>query len=507
MENKEKLYKICKLNLLFLLLCLFVQTNAKTNCNNIFEYGNVNKNTQPPIHYSTTNNATHVYKVEEFGAKADSITNNRNAIQAAIDECSAKGGGEVELSEGIYLSGNLTLKNNVTLFISSGSILKAIADTSEFKLILSSVISRMDVVPWKAFIRADSQHNISLCGDGTIDASGDAQCFRNGIDNSPNRPYGLFFVNCKDVSVENLKLRSSAFWMQRYFSCSRVRVRGLNVYNHVNQNNDGIDIDSSNDVMVSDCNIDSSDDAICIKSEGERPAKNIVITNCIVATHASAIKLGTGSVGGFENICISNIVIHRSISKEMKHTLGVWGGLSGIDIATTDGGALRQVQISNIIMEDVQNPIHIRLGNRLSGNVARQGYGDIFDKSQGVKENGKSTKIANVFVLEDVVISNVLAKNVGPYPVIIAGHEGNPVKRITLRDITIQYGVAGTQKDVETKVNWKANGYPGRGMYDSCLPVYGLITNFTEGLVIENFHAISAPGEVRQMKLHLNESK
>ncbi len=446
----------------------------------------------------------HDFKVEQFGAKADAITSNTKAIQAAIDECSAIGGGKVELSGGIYLSGNLTLKDNVTLFINSGSTLKAIPDTSEFKLIQSSVISRMDVVPWKAFIRADSQRNIHLCGGGIIDGSGESQCFRDGVENSPNRPYGLLFVNCTDVSVENLKLRSSAFWMQRYFSCSNVRIHGLDVFNHANKNNDGLDIDSSNDVMVSDCHIDSSDDGICIKSEGENPSKNIVVTNCIVSSHASAVKLGTGSVGGFENICISNIVIHRSISKIMMHPMRVWGGLSGIDIATTDGGTLRQVLITNVCMEDVQNPIHIRLGNRLSGNVARQGYGDAADKSQGVNENGKSTKIAGDLKLEDVTISNLFAKNVGPYPVIIAGYEGHPVKRITLRDVTIQCGTPGTNHDKCTPVNWQANGYPNRGMYDTCLPVYGLITNFTEGLVVENFHAIPALGEFRQMEMHLS---
>ncbi|MDP4239031.1 MAG: glycosyl hydrolase family 28 protein [Bacteroidota bacterium] len=448
-----------------------------------------------------------IYKVELFGARADAITNNTIAIQAAIDECSLNGGGKVELTEGVYLSGCLILKNNVTLDISSGSALKAIADTSAYRLIQSSVISRMDVVPWRAFIRADSQHDINLCGGGTIDASGDAPCFRDGIENSPNRPYGLFFVNCKDISVENLKLRSSAFWMQRYFSCSNVRITRLDVFNHANKNNDGIDIDSSNDVIVSDCNIDSSDDAICIKSEGERSSKNIVVTNCIVATHASAIKLGTGSVGGFENICISNIVIHHSTSKVMMHPMGVWGGLSGIDIATTDGGVLRQVQILNVCMEDVQNPIHVRLGNRLSGNVARQGYGEIEDKSQGVTENGRSAKIAGDLRLEDVTISNIMAQHVGPYPVIIAGHEGHPVKRITLRDITIQCGTPGTKEDECAAINWKADIYPGRGMYNTCLPVYGLITNFTEGLVVENFHAIPAKGEVRQPEMHLNMSK
>ena len=127
--------------------------------------------------------------------------------------------------------------------------------------------------------------------------------------------------------------------------------------------------------IFGDCIIDSTVDGIFIKSEGGNPAKNIVITNCIVSSHASAIKLGTGSVGGFKNISISNCVICQSKLTEMFHPSGVWGGLTGIDILTTDGGPLRKVIVSNITMDNVQNPIHIRLENRFFGSVARQGYG------------------------------------------------------------------------------------------------------------------------------------
>ena len=333
------------------------------------------------------------YYVEDFGAKTDDTTNNAYAIQAAIDKCSRDGGGTVVLSKGVYLSGTISLKSDVGLKILSNSTLKTIEDTTAIRKISSGIISRMDVVPWKAFIYAKSQKNIRLFGGGTIDASGDAQCYQDGLDNSPNRHYCFFIINCENVILEDLNMKSSAFWMQRYLNCKKVRLYRLDIFNHVNKNNDGIDIDSSEDVIISDCIIDTSDDAIVIKSEGENPSKNIVVNNCIIGTHASAIKLGTGSVGGYENINISNIVIRRSKAKEMHHPLGVWGGLTGIDILTTDGGALRQVMVSNITMEGVENPIHLRLGNRLSGNVAYQGYGGDGDKQQGVKANNKTTSI------------------------------------------------------------------------------------------------------------------
>lgn len=428
---------------------------------------------------------------------APAETSETATIQSAIDAVHAQGGGTVRLLPGLHLSGTLHLKSGLTLEILPGAVLKAVADPAALHAIQSSVISRMDTVPWKAFLHADGQTNIHLCGGGTIDGSGDADCFLDGVENSPNRHYGLHFVACRDITVENLTLRNSAFWMQRYFSCDGVRIHGLKVWNHANKNNDGLDIDSSCNVIVSDCQIDASDDALCIKSEGERPARNITVTNCLLSTHASAIKTGTGSVGGFENITISNIVIRKSASTVMKHPCGRWGGLTGLDLATTDGGAFRNVIVSNITMEELDNPILVRLGNRRSGNVARQGYEGDGDASQGVKDDGKAARITGTPIYEDLIISNVIARNVGPWPVVVAGHEGAPVRRVTLRDITIHCGRPGTQADLDTPPNWQAKGYPGLGMFGTRLPAYGLVTAFAEDLAVENFRALPAPGEVR----------
>ena len=175
----------------------------------------------------------------------------------------------------------------------------------------------------------------------------------------------------------------------------------------------------------------------------------------------------------------------------MHHPRKTWGGLTGIDITNTDGGMLRQILISNVTMEDVQAPIHIRLGNRLGGQAPK--FKNLLGDS------------IPQFIFEDVTISNVFCKNAGPYPVIVAGNEGHPVKRITLRDITMICGRPGTNQDIETAPNWKANSYPGISMYRTHLPAYGLVSNFTEDLLVENFKAIPAEGEVRPKELHLNQ--
>ena len=420
-------------------------------------------------------------------------------LQAAIDRAHAQGGGIIRLLPGIHLSGTIHLRSGITLEILPGATLKAVADPSAFEAIQSSVISRMDTVPWKAFLHADGQRDIRICGGGTFDASGDDACFQDGIENSPARPYGMHFVACCNVTVEDLSLKNSAFWMQRYFSCDGVRLNGLTVWNHANKNNDGIDIDSSRNVLVSDCRIDASDDGICIKSEGERIAANIAVTNCIVATHASALKLGTGSVGGFENITFTNIVLRRSTSDVMKHPLGFWNGLTGIDVCTVDGGPLRRVLFSNITMEGYQCPALLRHGRRLSGNVARQGYGGTGDSLQGAYGSGGAA-IGESRTYEDVTLSQIVARDLGPYPIIVCGYPEAPARRITLRDITVHHAEVVTEADSALPVDFNDKGYPGPGMFGTKLPASGLFTRLVEDLVVENLRTIPAAGDTRAVR-------
>jgi len=119
------------------------------------------------------------YIFEDFEAKANHETDNAFTIQKAIDECTKNGGGVVILSQGLYHSGTLHIKSNVSLKICANSVLKALEDSSAIKKSQSSVISRMDVVPWKSFIHAESETNIRIFGGGTIDGSGDAACFQD----------------------------------------------------------------------------------------------------------------------------------------------------------------------------------------------------------------------------------------------------------------------------------------------------------------------------------------
>lgn len=418
-------------------------------------------------------------------------------IQSALDRASAVSG-KVRLLPGVHFSGTLHLRSNLTLEICAGATLKAIDNEAAFTALQSSAYSRMDSVPWKAFLHADSVENVRLTGHGAIDGSGELPFFQNGISVSPDRPYGLHFIKVRNLVVENLTIRNSAYWMLRTLECDRVRLLDLDIYNHVNRNNDGIDIDSSRDVLVRGCRIDTSDDALCLKSEGASPCENVVCSDCLLASHASAIKLGTASIGGFRNIAISNIVIHRSRSDQMLHPLGFWGGICGIDIAAVDGGPLQNVTVNAVVMDGPASAIFLRHGNRLSRRVAVGGDCTVNDRSDDHTFNFPESRC-----FEDVRIGNVIARNLSGYPVVVCGYPGAPIRRTALHDITLIHAETGTELEPPTEFN--DSGYPNIGMFGSTrdlqfgtkLNAHGLFTRCVESLQVDRLRSFAAPGDPR----------
>lgn len=418
-----------------------------------------------------------------LGAKADGTSNDTAALQAAIDQA-ASTGQVVLLHGGTYVTGTVFLKSNVTIEIQASAVWEAIPDLEHFPFIDPAVPSRMDSVAWRAFLYAANEENIHLRGDGEIHGRGDHPVFKEDLKgNDPRRPYGLHFVNCRNVSVEGLRLRNSAFWMQRYLNCEGLTLRGLTVWNHAEtRNNDGCDIDGCRDVVVSDCRIDSTDDALCLKSEGAQICENIAITNCVLSSFASPLKFGTGSVGGFRQIAVSNLVIRPSQCPDCHHVFNAMGGLSGIDIGCVDGGFFEQVTISNIAMRGVETVIFMKLGERLNTNLHRGPFPGSPEATPGH--------------LRHVKISHITADDAGPYPCIIVGYEGNPIQDISLTDVTIQMGHAAVEQpawelDLGPKV------YPVNRNIGSLMPAYGLYAAHVTGLRLRDLVLRPATGDPR----------
>ena len=398
------------------------------------------------------------YLVTDYGAKGDGKTNNTKAIQKAIDACAAKGGGRVVVPTGEFLSYGIAVKSNVNLYFESGSKLKAIADGTKFV----------------SLVLLENIESASVTGTGILDGNGGSFTVK---EEAPDRPFIIFVKNSTNILIENVTLRQSAAWTLRIFRGEHIKVRGVSIYSHANFNNDGIDIDSK-DVVVSDCIIDSGDDAICLKSEDPgRITENITITNCIAASSCNLIKMGTGSLGGFRNISISNCVLR----KPKESSFHDWGskphrfineritGISGIALEIVDGGILDQVNISNISMTGVQTPIFLRLGSRKNPTGS----------------------------FKNVVISNITATSHSRMSSIIAGVPGFNIENVILRDIFVNNEGGGTKEDAERKVPENEKDYPENRIFGWSTPASGIFIRHAKNITIDNFQVIHRKKDVR----------
>lgn len=409
-----------------------------------------------------------IFSVTDFGAKPGFESDNTREIQKAIDICSQNGGGTVLFPAGIWKSGTIFLKSNVAIHLSFGSIWQGVNDITAYPFINSPVPSREDTRPRRAMIYAHNIQNVKIYGEGKLYPGGDYSIFESsGPDQYYSRPFGIHLVECTYITIDGIRMENSAFWMQRYFHCDNLKLTNLTIYNHVNENNDGIDIDGCSNVLVNNCIIDSSDDALVLKSEGIRPCEDVVINNCILSSHATPLKLGTGSVGGFKRITISNIIIRPSLSKEMLHPANAWGGLSGIDLLCVDGGIMEDIVISNVVMNGVETPLFIKLGNRNSSWPDNR------------NEHGS--------LLRNIRIDNLIARECGPISSAITGYPGNKINNVELSNFFIS--LKG-KEDADTRTNIPENSgsYPFNRMFGGDLPSYGFFLRHLDGLTLNNIH-------------------
>jgi polygalacturonase len=417
--------------------------------------------------------------VVDFGAEEGSDVNNASAIQKAIDRCAIKGG-VVLVPPGKFYTGTIRLKSNVTLSLMKGAELIGSPHLKDYPENPISVRTRpphrpqWPSMPSRALIYADTGSNISIIGEGTINGNGKSPEFKTK-DDDPRRPKVIMLVGCKNVEVRDIHLLNSAFWMQHYFACDGVKIIGVSVYNHGNLNNDGIDIDSRN-VIIADCNVDSDDDGICMKSDGYDVVENISITNCIVASNCNFIKIGTASYSGFKNISVSNCVLKRAsvseLGKKNRYNINAKDSISGeagIALEAVDGGIIDQVVINNISMTGVHTPIFIKLGSR----------------------NNAPGKLSNV------ILSNITARSTSFIPSSITGVPGHDVENVILRDIILISNGGGKSIDPQ-KVPENAGGYPAHTMFGD-LPAYGLYLRHVNIIDIKNVKFFTLSPDLRDV--------
>lgn len=290
------------------------------------------------------------YNILNYGAVADGLTNNASAIQQAIDEASEHGG-RVIIPSGRFLSGTLTLKSNIELYLETGAVLISSlepADILDFAALFSDD-NRDTGWDGGCFLFACHAQNITISGNGTIYGQGDKVFFDDdkdgGFHESPLnvtafRPRLTFFEDVENLTMKDITIKDAAFWTLHMAGCRHVMVSGVRILNDVRgANNDGIDPDSCKDVIITNCLVKTGDDAIVVKATKPMAARygsceNIVISGCVLYSHDSALKIGTETHGDIRNLVMGDCVI-----QDCSRGIGIW---------VRDGATIENIHIHHI---------------------------------------------------------------------------------------------------------------------------------------------------------------
>jgi len=411
-----------------------------------------------------------IYPITDFGAKPDGRTHCTQAIQRAIDLCAEQGGGTVYFPPGRWLTGTIYLADNVTIELENGCTVLGTTDKSQYASPrrLSGTTAK-PFSTWAIFAGKDLR-SIAIRGRGTIDGQGSHFKYKNGP-----RPKSLYFISCRDVLIEGLRLRNAGGWMQHYRDCERLTIRDIVVFNHATYNNDGLDIDSCRDVVVTGCMIDADDDAIVLKSLSTKPLENVVISDCLISSHCNAIKMGTESGGGFRDITVTNCTICSPRYSRVIN--GRQRGLAGLALEIVDGGTLERVTVSNLTIKGVTVPIFMRLGNR-----AR-----VYSSSRPKPPVG---------TFRDVLVSNIVATDCSAVGCSLTGLPGHNIENVTLSNISLGFEGGADREQAQRQIPEKPTAYPESTMFGT-LPAYGFFCRHVKNLRLRNIRLHTSAPDLR----------
>lgn len=289
-----------------------------------------------------------VFNIKDFGAKGDGLTKNTVAIQKAIDACTKDG--TVLIPAGVFLSGALHLKSDMTLLIARGGVLKGSEDINDYTPFIKNRFEGWELNTFASLLNAGTlDHksgkfnvvNLRICGEGTIlgggSRLGNAMIKKAGL---RGRGRLICIMNGENIDIQGLNVENSPCWTIHYIYCKNVVLHDLNIVSTAH-NGDGIDPDSSIDSYIFNCTFSTGDDCIAIKSgknpEGYfigKPSRNIRITDCdFVKGHS--LGIGSEMSGGVSDVFIQDCKLGNL--------------LHGLQIkATKDRGGY----VSNVIVRD-----------------------------------------------------------------------------------------------------------------------------------------------------------
>ncbi len=327
------------------------------------------------------------FRIEAYGAVGDGVTKNTAAIQQAIDEAARAGGGRVIVSGGTYLTGSLTMHSYVELHLENDAVLLGSPDVADYPEHTEAKHVDLPMLPrWRSgcLIFAEECRHIAITGQGTIDGNG-----THFVVKREDAPYGwayrrlalptpprvVFLTGCSHVLIEGVTMTNQpSGWSYWIHDCDWVRMTGLNIEADVSYpNNDGIHINCSRHVTVSDCNITCGDDCIILRANSaslkeNKPLEQVTVTNCSLTTYCCGVRLGWTNDGVIRDCTLSNLSMNDCsvgigihLPKYQRRNEPTFESSGGSDVGR-EATLIENITFSNIIMDhQVNYPISISI--------------------------------------------------------------------------------------------------------------------------------------------------
>lgn len=383
------------------------------------------------------------FPINKYGAVADGKTNNSKAIARAIAACNRAGGGRVVIPAGEWLTGPIHLKSNVNLHLSENAILRFTDNPQDYLPAVMTSWEGMECYNYSPLVYALDCENIAITGTGTLQPIMDtwrkwfkrpqahmdalAELYTMASTNVPVeerqmakgennlRPHLIHFNRCKNVLLDQFKIRESPFWTIHLYMCDGGIVRNLDVRAH-GHNNDGVDLEMSRNFLVENCKFDQGDDAVVIKAGRNQdawrldtPCENIVIRNCDIIKGHTLLGIGSEMSGGIRNVymhdCAAPDSVFRLFFAKTNHRRG--GFIENIHMENVKAGKMQRIlEVDTDVLYQWRNlvPTYKERITKIDGlymnNIVCERTEAIYDLKGDAKLPTQNVSIKNVHVGE-----------------------------------------------------------------------------------------------------------
>jgi polygalacturonase len=386
--------------------------------------------------------------VLSFGAKADGVTDNAAAIRSAIRACTDQHGGKIIFPPGeYYIGGPIHLENNIQLHLTENARLIFGDDPKSYLPVVLTSWEGTRLYNYSPFIYAMGKSNIAITGSGVIDGTA-SHVFNNWRPNQvPDqtllrhmnnadtplserifgdghflRPHLIQFYACENVLIDGVTILDAPFWCVHMVFSQNITIRNV-TFNSQQLNNDGIDIESSEYVLIENIRFNNNDDNIAIKAgrdlEGrklQKPSRNIIVRNCSFQGH-NALAIGSEMSGGVYNVFVENCTSEGDVR-------------NGIYLKSNKdrGGKIADTYMRNISFVNVNTLIRIEPDYKGEGALHPP-------------------------VFENIFLENISTQNAAEYGIYIMGSAESPVRNVMLKDIRINRASTSALIKYATGVN------------------------------------------------------